>query len=291
MILGNCLAIGSLPAALVTAAALGVACALLSGVVVVRRWAFIGEGIAHAGFGGAGTAWMLALAFPSATWLANSEVVYAIAVVFCVAVALGMAAVTRRGGVHMDTAIGIFLVASVAWGFTAWHVYGRLRGMPPPGWDDYAVGRMDAVTIQQMVHAVLACICVVGVLAVTGKEVLAYCFDPALAEVSGVRVGFVHYVLVLLVTVTIVTGMRLVGSLLMVALLVLPGAAALQVSKRLKIVIAVSVMVGLVGALAGPVVSWCWPIVPAGPAVVFALVVQFVGAMAWRRVGSRHASP
>jgi ABC-type Mn2+/Zn2+ transport system permease subunit len=278
------LATASLPIALVTAAALGIACALLSVVVVVRRWAFIGEGIAHAGFGGAGTAWMLALAFPSATWLTGGEVVHAIAVAFCIVVALGVAAVTRRGHVHMDTAIGIFLVTSVAWGFAAWQVYRKVSGFEPAGWQDYAVGRLDRADVSQMIHALLASICVVAALAVTGKEVLAYCFDPALAEVSGVRVGFVHYLLVLLMTATIVAGMRLIGSLLMVALLVLPGATALQVSRRLTSVIAVAAAVGLMGALAGPLVSWRWPIIPAGPAVVFALVLQFIVAMTWRRV-------
>ena len=273
------LATGSLPTALVTAAALGLACALLSVIVVVRRWAFIGEGVAHAGFGGAGTAWMLGLLFPSATWLAGGEVVHAIAVGFCLVIALAIAAVTRRGHVHMDTAIGIFLVASVAWGFAAWHIYEHARGAYPPGWQDFAVGRFDTVDARQMIHALVTSVGVVAALALTRKEVLAYCFDPSLAEVSGVRVGFIHYLLVLLVTATIVTGMRLVGSLLMVALLVLPAAAALQVSRQLRTVIAVSAAIGLIGALAGPLLNWHWPLLPAGPAVVFALVVQFMGAV------------
>ena len=49
---------------LITSTAIGLACASLSVFVVLRRWAFIGEGIAHAGFGGAGTAWILSLLLP-----------------------------------------------------------------------------------------------------------------------------------------------------------------------------------------------------------------------------------
>ncbi|HEX8912597.1 MAG TPA: metal ABC transporter permease, partial [Humisphaera sp.] len=68
----------SLLTALLSAASVAVACAALSVFVVARRWAFIGEGIAHSGFGGAGTVWVLALAFPGLkelTWLPYCGVV------------------------------------------------------------------------------------------------------------------------------------------------------------------------------------------------------------------------
>src|SRR4029450_11740027 len=105
--------------ALVTACALAAACAVLSVLVVLRRWAFIGEGIAHAGFGGAGTAWALSLLFPAAAWLHHSAAIQAIAVLFFLAVALAIGFVPRHGDVDVNTAIGIFLVASLAWGFVA----------------------------------------------------------------------------------------------------------------------------------------------------------------------------
>ena len=71
--------------ALLTACALGIACALLSVLVVLRRWAFIGEGISHAGFGGVGTAWLLSLAIP---FLGSVGMAYCVAIVFCLAMAL-----------------------------------------------------------------------------------------------------------------------------------------------------------------------------------------------------------
>ena len=107
-------ATGLLPEILTTVS-VAAACAVLSVFVVSRRWAFIGEGIGHSGFGGAVKVWMLSLAFPSlyAPW-----VVYGGVVVFCLATALGIAYLGRpRGGASIDAVIGIFLVASVAWGF------------------------------------------------------------------------------------------------------------------------------------------------------------------------------
>src|SRR5687767_4833646 len=107
--------------ALLVAVALAVACAVLSVFVVSRRWAFIGVGISHSGFGGAGTAWLLALAFPAA--FDRPWVPYAGVVVFSLGTALAIAWLTRRRRVDTDTAIGIFLVASLAWGLLAQRIY------------------------------------------------------------------------------------------------------------------------------------------------------------------------
>src|SRR5687767_6288361 len=95
--------------ALLASAALALACSVLSLFVVARRWAFIGEGISHSGFGGAGTAWLLALFAPS---LDRPAVVYGCVVLFCVLTALAVGRLSRGQRVTSDAAIGIFLVAS-----------------------------------------------------------------------------------------------------------------------------------------------------------------------------------
>ena len=268
--------------AMIVAGAMGAACAALSVFVVLRRWAFIGEGIAHAGFGGAGTAWVLSL-FAAA--FLHPVAVYAVAIAFCFAVAMGIAIVTRRQQVHTDTAIGIFLVASLAWGFVAYGIYRHVRqGLDPIAWGDYLLGQMTLLTPQFAVAAVCMSLLVLVTLTALNKEIIAYCFDPALAEVSGVRVGFVHYLLILLVTLMIVVGMRLMGSLLITALLVLPGATALLLARRFAAVMACSIGVGLIGALAGPLINNHWRFIPEGPAIVLALVAQFVVAYSWRRL-------
>ena len=94
--------------ALVASSALALACAVLSIFVIARHWAFIGEGISHSGFGGAGTAWLLALLVPG---LDQPWVVYAAVVVFCVLTALAIGKLSRGQRVTSDAAIGIFLVA------------------------------------------------------------------------------------------------------------------------------------------------------------------------------------
>jgi ABC-type Mn2+/Zn2+ transport system permease subunit len=277
-----------LEGALVAASAMGIACAILSVFVVLRRWAFIGEGIAHAGFGGAGTAWVLSLLLPSAALLQTQAGIYLVAVAFCLAVGLGIAAVTRRQQVYPDTAIGIFLVTSLAWGFIAHGMYTNAKqGVAPPGWGDLLMGHMRLLPPQYVLAAMLICAVVVLVAVALGKEIVYYCFDPGLAEVSGVRVGFVHYLLMVLLTIAIVMGMRMMGSLLVTALLVLPGATGLLVSRRMSVVVGAAIAVGLIGAVAGTLINAAWPCIPEGPAIVLALVAQFAGAYLWRRAVGR----
>ena len=116
------------------------------------------------------------------------------------------------------------------------------------------------------------------------KEILAYCLDPLLAEVSGVRVAMVHHLLIGLVAITTLVGMQIVGTLLITALLVLPAATAQLVSKRLSIVTTTSVACGLLGAVGGLAVHARWPLVPTGPAIVLILFALFVAGFAASRI-------
>ena len=273
---------------LVTTASVAVACAVLSVFVVSRRWAFIGEGISHSGFGGAGTAWLLALAFPSldAPWA-----VYAGVVLFCMATALAIGYVGRSQGVNIDAAIGIFLVASVAWGFVATQLYQRTNGREPVGFSNILFGHMTDVSPQFAAAALLVCAAVIAVVVLLRKEIVYYCFDPAMAEASGVNAAFVHYLLILLVTLTIVVGVRVAGSILVTALLVLPGATAALVSDRLRATTIGSVAFALVAVAISLAARHRWPFLPAGPAIVLAMFVQFLVAYAVRGLRGRHARP
>src|SRR5688572_19915628 len=89
---------------LIATAAMAVACAVLSVFVVARRWAFIGEGISHSGFGGAGAAWLIMLASPALAaqaWLPHVAIL-----VFCIATALAIGYLSRGNRVAGDAAIG-----------------------------------------------------------------------------------------------------------------------------------------------------------------------------------------
>lgn len=261
---------------------MGLACSLLSVFVVLRRWAFIGEGIAHAGFGGAGTAWLLAILLSASL---SPSAIYLIAILFCFAVALAIGYFTRREALHADTAIGIFLVASLAWGFIAQSVYKARFHASPPDFETYLTGDPQSLPAIYALVAIICCAAVVAIVWLLGKEILYYCFDPTLAEVSGVRVGFIHYLLIFLSTLTIIIGMRVVGPLLMTALLVLPGASALQISRNIRTVIIASLGVGLIASVGGPSIHHHFSYIPPGPAIVLLLVAEFLAIYVWRKLG------
>ena len=79
----------------------------------------------------------------------------------------------------------------------------------------------------------------------------------------------------LLLALVIVIGVRVAGSVLVTALLVLPGATALLVSQRLKSVMSISVLTGLIGAIGGLLINAQWRFLPVGPSIVLILVIEF----------------
>src|SRR5512133_2802464 len=130
--------------------ALAAACGILSLIVLWRRWAFLGEAVAHAGFGGAGTAWLLASFAPG---LDSPAIVSVCVVLFGILTALAVGMVHRNEQVHSDTAIGAFLAGALAWGFVGQEVYLRAYHRAPAGFQSLLFGQTQLL---QPLHAQLA---------------------------------------------------------------------------------------------------------------------------------------
>jgi ABC-type Mn2+/Zn2+ transport system permease subunit len=272
--------LNALPASI----ALSIACAALSVFVVSRRWAFIGEGISHSGFGGAGTAWMLTLLFPQLAFPALPEVCV---IIFCILTGLAIGFLSNHRRTNADAAIGIFMVASLAWGFLSADLYRSIRhGQEPAGFQDFLFGQMSSMSSSYAMSVIMLSLAVIVVLIAFGKEILYCSFDAEMARASGVRSGLIHYVLMLLVTITIVLGIRIAGSVLVTALLVLPGATALLLSQRLRSVFIIAIMSAAIGTATGVMIHLWKHAVPAGPAIVLAMFAEFVAGYLASRVGS-----
>lgn len=268
---------------LLVAIALAMACGLLSIVVVLCRWAFIGEGISHSGFGGAGTAWLLMLYFPA---LDQPWMPYVAMTFFCLLTAVAIGALSRSRGMQADAAIGIFLVASLAWGFLCRHVFIQVRHAAPTLFDTLLFGEMQHFSPASAIGAMLVCLAAAMVVLAMWTQIVAYTFDPLLASSSGVRAGLVHYVLILVIAAVLVVGSRLVGSVLVTALLILPAATALRLSSKLNYVVGLSLAVANIGAVGGILLSRAKPILPPGPAIVLIMFLLFLislGTSAFRR--------
>ncbi|HEX3358318.1 MAG TPA: metal ABC transporter permease, partial [Tepidisphaeraceae bacterium] len=133
--------------------------------------------------------------------------------------------------------------------------------------------------------ATLLSFAIILTVALLNKEILAYCFDPTTAYTSGVRTGFIHYLLMVLIALVIVIGMRVVGPVLMTALLVLPGATAMLLSRHLSTAIFISIATAIISAIAGLILNSQWRFLPLGPSIVLVLVAEFILAYlaSWSR--------
>jgi ABC-type Mn2+/Zn2+ transport system permease subunit len=271
-----------MPNALIASIALSIACAALSVFVVSRRWAFIGEGISHSGFGGAGTAWMLMLLFPA---MGSSAALPQICVIlFCILTGLAIGFLSNRRRTNADAAIGIFMVASLAWGFLSAELYRSVKHQDPVGFGDFLFGQMSSMSGNYALSVIMLSCAVIVVLFAFGKEILYCSFDADMARASGVPADLIHYVLMLLVTLTIVLGIRIAGSVLVTALLVLPGATAALVSQRLRTVFIVAIGTAILGTAVGVLGHLHYKMLPAGPAIVLSMFAEFLICLLIARV-------
>lgn len=249
-------------------------CAVLSPLVVLKRMSFIGQGVSHAAFAGVG----LALAIGLGAAGPGDWAVLGIVALACVGAALGIASLADRRGVSADTAIGIVLVSAMAVGFILIQQAAeaaRAAGRAPAfGIESILFGSVLGVDSRDAVLAGALTILVLLTLWWRRRPMLFWAFDEVGAASCGVRAARERTTLLVLLALSIVITMRLAGVVLATALLVLPGATALACSTRLSRVIGASALLGLVGVIAGIILSFemDWP---PGPSIVVAQVTMY----------------
>jgi len=252
--------------------AIAIQCGVLGVFVALKRLAFMGQGVSHAALGGVGIATALGL---------TSTPALGVAAAFCVATALGIAAATRRGGLAADTAIGVFLVGSMALGaaLISWSTQAGARRGVTPGWESLLFGSMVSVTPADALLAWIVAAVVVASVWLARRPLLFWAVDETSAEAFGVPTGRVRAGLMVLLALTIVVSMKLAGVVLTTALLVLPGAAAARLSARLAAVFALSIGGAILGVGVGLAAAFETGL-PAGSSIVLTLIVWLILASA-----------
>jgi len=264
------IALGFLGRAALAAVLVSLTLSLLSGFVVLKRLAFAGSGIAHAAFGGVALALLLGL--PPAP----------VAVVFSLALAWMVSQLSRRGRLPEDSAIGIFFAASMALGVVL------LSLQPRYNIDLFSLlfGNLLAVTPADLwLMAGLSAVVAV----VLGRyfwELVSVSFDEDLASVSGLPVQGLNLALMVLLALAVILSMKSVGLILVSALLVLPGATALELAGSLRGFVALSVLFGLLASGAGLAASYALNLA-SGAAIVLCGTLIFAGVHLLRRARRR----
>jgi ABC-type Mn2+/Zn2+ transport system permease subunit len=226
--------------ALAASLLIGTVSAVIGVYVVLRGLAFIGAGIAHASFGGVALGFLLGIN-PILT-----------AVVFCLATAWGIAWTSWRAEVREDTAIGIFFAATMALGIL---FIGLMRDYNVDLFG-YLFGSVLAVTQEDLW---LSLGLGVGVLLTVGlffKELLFVTFDPEMAQVSGLPAGVLYVLLLSLMALAIVLSIKVVGIILVSALIVIPAAAAYQLTEDFRWMMLLAVVIGNLSAIVGLFLSY-----------------------------------
>jgi zinc transport system permease protein len=256
-----------------------IATGILGVFVVQRGLAYLGNGLAHASFGGLALGALVASA-TSAQGVLREPLL--IALPFTLAIAVAIAYVRDRTRLSSDTAIGVFFAVSVALGILflslippdenvidVWHLlFGSIL----------AVGERELVFI-----AVMTLVTVAAVAATWGQ--LAYAtFDEELAQSDGVHVRALEYGLFVLASVAVVVSAQVVGIILLAAYLIIPAASARLLSRSLLQMTVLAVVLGVITTVVGLFASYVAD-VPSGAAIVLLQAVVFaVAAVTSRRV-------
>lgn len=243
---------------MIAVALVAACCALMGTHVILRRLSFIGDGLAHASFGG------LAIGFLCKINL------FASAAVAALLTAIGIGSVSRKADISLDTSIGILFSGVFALGIVLMSHAREYRG----DLFDLLLGNVLTVSQQDLSITFISGTVVIACLLLFYKEFLFSTFDSSGAAASGIPVDKLDFVLLSLLALTITTSIQTVGVILVSALLVTPAASAMQLTNRFPTMMALSTFLGVLSGVIGIYASYYFD-VPAGAAIVLASTGTF----------------
>ena len=253
--------------AFVTALLVGVLCSAMGTYVVLRKLAFIGDGIAHASFAGIVIAYLRGADY------------YIGAGIVAVLTALGIGFVHRRGRVALDTAIGVLFTGAFALGI---FLMSRQRTYTID-LQSFLFGDILSVNHQDVLMIIALALLVAVVTMLLWRALLYTSFDPVVAQASGINAQFVEYVLLVLLALTIVISLQAVGIVLVAALLVTPAAAAFQLTTRFSRMMGIAAFLGALSGVGGLYLSYFLRSSSGATIVLLATILFFI-AIGGKRV-------
>jgi ABC-type Mn2+/Zn2+ transport system permease subunit len=234
--------------------------------ITLRGMSYIGHGLSHAIFGG----------FAAAS-LVSASFIYIGAGIWGVSSALAINWVSRRHRIGADAAIGVITTASFALGVALLSRFGSSG----PSFDNALFGSIYGISADQIVM-------LIGVSAATGgfvffryRSLLFTTFDPEVAAASGVNVGRIEAILMLLLSLSILATLTVIGVTLVAAMLVIPAVVARMITNSFGRMLVLSTIVGASCGLGGMYLSY-FAAVPSGTMIVLTGAAVFCVALAWQ---------
>jgi manganese/iron transport system permease protein len=246
-------------------------------LIVLRRLAFMTDALTHTVFPGVVVGHLLS----------GEGGIFWGALAAGVATAVLLTWLTRHRAVTEDTALAVLLTTFFAVGVV---LVSRESGYTAD-LTAFLFGRILTVTGQQLVQTLVVTVAVVAALAVLRRPLLARAFDVDGARATGYRIGLLDLVTNAVVALVVVASVRAVGTILVIALLIVPAATARVLSARLAVIVPVAAAIGALGGWIGLAISWEASVnhglrLASGGTVVLVLIACYLAALAasagWR---------
>lgn len=263
---------------------LGMCSGLVGTLMLLRRRALVGDVASHAALPGVGIAYLLMERIqPGAgKWFPGLLTGAALSAGLGLLCSRGLGRIRR---IREDAALAITLSIFFGLGVV---LFTMIQGLPSgqsAGLNEFVFGKAAALLASDVQLLAIASLIVLVVCLALEKEFTLLCFDEDFARVNGYPVARLDLLLTMLVIGVTVLGMQSVGLLLVVAMLVIPAAAATYWSERLRPRQFLSMLIGGLSAGLGVMVSAAVPKLAAGAVIVLASTLLFVVSLLWGRTG------
>ena len=249
--------------AFLISALIAVPTALLSCFLVLKGWSLMGDAISHAVFPGVVIAYMIRIPYAVGAFVAG----------LFSAIATGFLKDNSR--IKQDTVMGIVFSGMFGLGLVLY-----LEIQSDVHLDHILFGDMLGIGAYDLIQASVIALVATSVIGLKWRDLLLHAFDPAQARVAGLPVALLHYGLLSLISLTIVGALQAVGIVLVIALLIAPGAIAFLLSRSFGTMLWISLAIALVASQLGVYLAFFIDSAPA-PTIVLLMAAIFVIVFAW----------
>lgn len=237
-----------------------IVCGIIGVMIVEKKLVMMSGGIAHTAYGGVGLGYLLN--FPPILG----------AFFFAIAAAFGIGFIKRKGGTRADVIISMFWSLGMALGI----LFIALRPGYPPDLSSYLFGNILSVTRADLGLMLILAFLVLAVVTLLYQDWKNYLFDEEFAFVMGKPTGFMEYLLLLLVALTVVVLIRVVGIILVISLLAAPAAIAEMITHRFEQRMGYAIVFGLITTLGGLTISYYWNVASGASIVLLSAAIYLL---------------
>lgn len=249
--------------ALIASVTIGISCGLIGTYIMLRRMSLIGDALAHAVLPGVVVSFMVA---------GKSEIALFIgAVVSGILTVLLIGFVNRNSKIKEDTSIGIIFTGAFALGIL---LVSQLKQVHID-LSSYLFGDVLGVSSGDITLSLIIMVVIILCIILFYKQLLLSSFDPTMAMTIGISTTLVHYMLMTLLSMSIVAGLQSVGVILIIAMLITPPATAYLLSTSLKKILILSSLLGMISAVVGLYLSYHFNFA-SGASIVLVAVALFL---------------